>query len=187
MDRIRRPFERVARIVCLLALLVLAPPAPGQDAERSLEQQVEAAILLNFARFATWPEDKFETPASAMELCIVGDAPFRDVVAHALTGKTVRDRPVHVTEPQDASALQRCNIAYFAATLEPARLGQLLKQAAGHGVFSVHEQAEARPDAVARFYLEERKVHFEINAAAAERERLQVSAKLLAVAQVVDR
>jgi hypothetical protein len=41
------------------------------------------------------------------------------------------------------------------------------------------------PDGVICFFVEDRKMRFEINAAASEREALQLSAKLMSVATVV--
>ena len=67
-----------------------------------------------------------------------------------------------------------------------AQAERLLGQLAGHNVLTVYEAQSTLPGGVVRFYLEDRRVRFEINATEAEREKLTVSSKLLAVAKVVD-
>jgi hypothetical protein len=186
MDRIRQKLLRAARVASLV-WLALSTLTARADEERSLEQQVKAAVLLNFARFTSWPADRFETPLAPLEVCVIGSDGLREVTARTLDSKSVRDRRLHVFQPRTAAELQRCHIAYFAQGVGGPDLDRRLAEATGHAVLTVHEQAQARPDAIARFYLEDRKLRFEINAAAAERERLQISAKLLGVAQVVDR
>jgi len=176
--------------VLLVALSVLAAPSAAQRAEQrpptaATEHEVKAAFLFNFARFVTWPPTRFATPDAPVEICVLGSQGFSEVLEETVAGKTVGARSLHVKRVEQSRELLDCQVAYV-MTETGAQTEHLLAQIAGHSVLTVYEASSALPGGVVRFYLEDRRVRFEINAAEAEREKLQVSSKLLAVAKVVD-
>jgi hypothetical protein len=116
---------------------------------------------------------------------VLGAEGFSDVLEETVADKTAGARPMRVKRVEQARDLVACNVAYV-TTESSAQAERLLSQLAGHGVLTVYEAPATLPAGVVRFYLEDRRVRFEINAAAAEREGLQVSSKLLAVAKVID-
>lgn len=170
-------------LAALAALLVPAAAAPA-TAEAELEYKVKAAFLFNFARFVVWPQEKFSAPDSPIDLCVLGNDPFGATLDETVRDKTVASHPLRVRRATQPEALRGCQIAYIASD-HPARVAAALETLAGNGVLTVHEAPETLRNGVVRFLIEDRKVRFEINAAAAAREELQLSAKLLAVAYVV--
>lgn len=171
----------LAGMVAALLLPATSMPAP---AEADLEYKVKAAFLFNFARFVIWPPDKFPAPDSPIELCVLGNDPFGATLDETVRDKTVASHPLRVRRANHPEALRGCQIAYIGND-SPARVANALEVLAGNGVLTVHEAPETLRNGVVRFLIEDRKVRFEINAAAAAREELQLSAKLLAVAYVV--
>ena len=170
----------------LIAIALLsAVCAATHAADDPLEYRVKAAFVYNFARFVTWPASRFPTPDAPVEICVLGSQGFSEVLEESVAGKTVGARALHVRRVEQARELVDCHVAYV-MTDSSAQTERLLTQVAGHSVLTIYEASSAIAGGVVRFYLEDRRVRFEINAAEAEREKLQVSSKLLAVAKVVD-
>ena len=179
-----RKWLRALRLFGLLALAMLAPvPATAADpADADLEYRIKTGFLFNFARFVTWPAGKFAAPDSPIEVCILAGDAFGKVLADITKNKSVNERPIRVSRVFYAADLQRCHIAYFE---DAAAAAANLASVTGHQVLTVYEQDSALNDGVIRFYLDAQRVRFEINQAAAHRENLQISSKLLGLARVV--
>ncbi|HZP13872.1 MAG TPA: YfiR family protein [Nevskiaceae bacterium] len=173
------------RLRFLAIALLSAACTASHAADDPLEYRVKAAFVFNFARFVTWPASRFATPDAPVEICVLGSQGFSEVLEETVAGKTVGARSLHVKRVEQSRELIECHVAYV-MTDTSAQTERLLSQVAGHSVLTVYEASIALEGGVVRFYLEDRRVRFEINAAEAEREKLQVSSKLLAVAKVVD-
>jgi hypothetical protein len=173
----------VNRAVAALGLLVSAlAPLTATAADAYREQRIKTAFLVNFAGFVTWPPGTFADAGSPIELCILGNEAFGAVLADIARNKLVNARPLRISRVVHAEDMRRCHIAYFedsgAAHADLATL-------AGYHVLTVYEQDYTEDAGVIRFYLDEDHVRFEINIAAARREGLQLSSKLLSLARVV--
>ena len=165
---------RVAAIVAA-ALSLAAPAAAGPS-----EQEVKAAYLLNFARYVTWPESAFETPDAPLRICVVGNEEFRALLEKIIAGKTVGERPVQAASRRSADAAVDCHVAFLNSDAPVAALS-------GSSVFTVSSRPGfAARGGVANFVRAGARIRFEINAGAASAAGLQVSSRLLRLAQVVD-
>src|SRR5439155_1062756 len=91
---------RTRRLALFLFLVWLAAPAfrigPGSVAslfakEVSLEYQVKAVYLFNFARFVEWPP---EAQSGPLTICVAGQNPFGAVLDETLRGESVNNRPL---------------------------------------------------------------------------------------------
>lgn len=154
------------------------------QADVTLEQRVKAAFLFNFAKFTSWPGEKLAGGDAAIQFCVPEGDALIPALEEALSGKTIDTHPLVLRQVSRAETYRSCHVAYLGAQ-ESEHLPPLLGTLAGSGVLTVYEGAGAERNGVVRFYLEDRKVRFEINEAAAERERLQLSSRLLGVASVV--
>lgn len=178
-----------AFVMALGVTLLSVSPATGMfsvaaAADTNFEYKVKAAFLFNFARFVTWPAYKFETPESPIDICVLGSDPFDGVLDDTVRDKSINGRPLRVRRALRPDELRRCHVVFSGET-DPARLQALLGALAGHAVLTVHEADDTQAGGVVRFLIEDDRVRFEINTAAAARENLQLSAKLLGVARVV--
>jgi hypothetical protein len=168
----------------LLAALLLACACCGAAADDVLEQRVKSAFLFNFARFVSWPPGKLGAGASSIVFCLLERDAMAPALEDALTGKSIDEHPLVLRRVGRAEDFRGCHVAYLGA-VDPARLPAALASLDGTGVLTVYEADGPQHDGVVRFYLDERKVRFEINEAAAQREGLQLSSRLLGVASVV--
>ncbi len=176
-----------AALPALLAVALLAPSgAVAADDMQSdlLALKVKAAVLFNLAKFVIWPADKLAADGAPLRLCVLQPDPFGATLIDATRGKIVNGHPLQVAVISQADELRSCHLAYTAELTE-SRLQATLSAVVGSSVLVVHEHERTLRDGSIRMYIRANKVRFEINAAQAERERLQLSSKLLGLSDVV--
>ena len=172
------------RRLLFVCLALLTGWSAAVRADVTLEQRVKAAFLYNFAKFTTWSGDKLAGGDATIQFCAPEGDALIPALEEALNGKTIDAHPLQLRQVAHAEAYRSCHVAYLGA-MDSQHLAPLLASLAGSGVLTVYEAEGAERNGVVRFYLEDRKVRFEINEVAAERERLQLSSRLLGVATVV--
>jgi hypothetical protein len=172
----------------LLCLSILAPHlAAGLcvGEEASLEYEVKAAFLVNFARFVDWPPTAFVDSQSQMEICLVGKDRFGHVIDDLVRGESVNGRKLLVRRLDTVPDPQSCQIVFV--NPEVKELKDILA-ALGPGVLTVSEGDGFIDDGgMIAFVLHNRRVRFDINQTAAEGHALKLSSKLLGVARSVTR
>lgn len=173
-------------IAPLLGALLTATAVQAQAQVSTLELKVKAAFLYNFARYVVWPAEKFKNPTSPFQICVLEPDPFGTVLDDTLRGKLVDTHPIVVSRSSRVQELRSCHIVY-SALRDAAAAEAALAPLGGHGVMTVHEADGALRAGVARFFLDARKVRFEINSAALGREKLQLGPKLQNLAIVVQK
>ena len=173
-----------AAMVIVLCLLQSGGAfAADRAAEPLSEYQVKAAFVYNFIKFVSWPSGA--APAGApIQLCILGDlpdpAPFDHLEGQDLMGR--RLKVVYLREPQEA---RTCQVLYLASSLS-GRLLEVLETVRGRPVLTVGDtNGYAKRGVMINMYLENKRVRFEINAAAAGEAGLRISTKLLNLAGTV--
>ncbi|OGG52063.1 MAG: hypothetical protein A3F84_18365 [Candidatus Handelsmanbacteria bacterium RIFCSPLOWO2_12_FULL_64_10] len=160
-----------------------APDARAQEAAPS-EYQVKAAFLYNFAKFVEWPTEAFQDATSPFVIGVLGNDPFEGALDQTVRGKKVNGRAMAVRRLKE-EALGGCHILFISAS-EKRPLWQILGCLKGSSVLTVGEmESFTQAGGIVNFVMKEGRVRFEINADGAERARLRVSSKLLALAKVV--
>jgi hypothetical protein len=151
--------------------------------ESAAESEVKSAYLLNFARFVDWPDSAFKSDASEIRIGIVGPAPLDPRVEFGMEERVIRGRPIRVIRLEGPDAVTSCHIVFVpgAAVLPEG----ILAATAGKPVLTVGESDSfAARGGVIQLYVEGEVVHFEINRAAAERNGLKISSRLLSLARL---
>jgi hypothetical protein len=117
---------------------------------------------------------------------VVNSDPIASALLAAAEGKTIRGRKLLI-KSFTPDSVGHCHVL-FVGDSAGASPGDLLKKTGTDAVLTIGESQNFTDNGgIIRFSLEDRKVRFEINAAAAERARLQVSSKLLKLAKVVNK
>ncbi len=185
----------VATLTLIVASLAI-PQFAAQPAEDPLEYKVKAAFLLNFTKFIDWPEDAFTEPAAPIALCIMGDAPLRASLNQLVVGEVVKGRRIAVRTLSEPPASKYCQVLFFTSLQKdsrplsgvlPEKLPAMLN-ATAQGVLTVGEgEGFIRDGGMIAFVIDDNRVRFEINQAAAESAGLKLSSKLLSVAKATTR
>jgi hypothetical protein len=166
----------------LLAVLAVAALSVCVDAagRQSLERNVKAAYLYNFAKFVVWPE-----PASSNEfrICVVGDPAFAVAVDSIIKGENAAGRQLVRMEPESPEAARDCQILFIGS--HAAQQGSALLAAVRRSpVLTVGDASDfLRQGGTIRFVTEDDRVRFDISPAAADLAGLKISSKLLRVAR----
>lgn len=167
---------------CLVLLVLLAARAPAAGERRSLEYQVKAAFLYNFARFTEWPDDAVGGQDAPFVLGILGEDPFGNNLEQTVSGKQVNDRPLVIRRGGTLEDIGPCHIL-FVSESENRRLTEILAGVASRPVLTVGESDDfTQRGGMIRLLRKADRVRFEIKARVAERAGLKISSKLLRLA-----
>jgi hypothetical protein len=148
---------------------------------------VEAAFLLNFGKFVTWPVERFAA-SNQFEICIVGKDPFGKVLDATMAGERIGGRTIAIRRLAQLQQAESCSIL-FVSSSEEGRLASVLDTAHRLNVLTVGDLKHfAERGGVIGLVVQQKRVRFEVNRAAAERCHLQLSSELLKVAvRVLDK
>jgi hypothetical protein len=168
--------------LCRLSLMLfLATRLAAQPLD---EYSVKAAFLYNFAKFVDWPAEAFRDPGEPFSICVLGEDPFGRALSDVAAGKSVGDRPVSVRRIADAGHTGGCHILFVSSSADK-RVLSVFTAAKQPGLLTVGDAGSSTCEGmIIAFTMENGRVRFEINAAAADRTGLRISARLLSLARI---
>jgi len=170
----RRP-AKCAVLLCL-ALFALACHAAEPPAA-SLELQVKAAFVYNFAKFVEWPAAG-TSGVDPLTFCVIGAEPLYQLLEQSLHGKTIAGRPVAARQTDRGPGDPACNVVFVGGDREhPA---ETAAAAAASGALTVGDSSDfTERGGMIQLIKVENKFRFAINVEAVNRAGLHISAKLL--------
>ncbi len=168
-----------------LATLLIGVAHGTKAAEGPESDELKAAYLFNFAKFVAWPEDRFDSASASLVFCMVGEDPLNGALGKITTGRSVQGREIEIQTFASPDAANSCHILFLenGASAQPT---EVLKKYDGGGVLTVGEsEGFAAVGGVANFFIDGKKVRFEINKQAAQDQGLKISSRLLKLARIV--
>ena len=164
-------------LVLAAALAVGANTVSGQP--QPGEYEVKAAFLYNFLPFVEWPAPiKRE---DTRRVCVLAEPPVLNAF-NELNGQIAAGRKIEIIRVAPGESPGSCHVLFIGPQAEHD-LPRIMKAIEGTGVLTVGDTAGfARQGVIINFYLQDKKVRFEINAAAARRAGISISSKLLKLA-----
>ena len=169
--------------VFFIALLFLSTQSFAQD--NSIEYKIKAGYLYNFTKFITWPDDESET----FNLCILGNDPFGSII-NPIEERSVKNKPIRLFYYQIIEDIKACHIIYFGETVTELEVSELslsgiLSISSFDNSLTVSEtEYFTHSGGMIAFILRQGKVKLQINVQALRKSGLEVSAKLLEVAEI---
>ncbi|GAB6141434.1 hypothetical protein JCM14076_21630 [Methylosoma difficile] len=171
-----------------LGLMLGSTSACSQTLE---EGKVFAALALNIVRFAHWPPDtetQMQTQGS-IDFCVVGDNVTQQSFAD-IDNKIAHDRTLHVINLSRIRNVEQCHVLYVANsqdTLSAGALLQLLQDMKVHPLLTIGESYDfASQGGMVGLDSSEGKVHLIVNLDAVHTARLNISARLLTLAKIIE-
>ena len=159
------------------SLLLFVPQVP------SVEYQIKASFLYNFAQFVQWPVQAFSDRGTPFTICVAGD-PFQGSIEKITEGERLNGRQVTVRR-LDSPNVTGCHILYV-ATAYVGQAADMIRAAANMPVLTVGESSDfINVGGMIRFTEAAHRVRFKINPDAIERASLRASSRLLRVADIV--
>jgi hypothetical protein len=171
--------------LALLALILCSGLTfAASGAPDVMPQSVKAAFLYQFLSYIEWPASALQ-PDAALTIGIAGADRVRRELEQLVSGRTVNGRAVRVRPIQSDSSLEGICLLFIGADAA-GRLPRLRRAAEGRHVVLVTETARGLDrGSVINFVVKDRRVRFEISMPAARRAGIDLSSRLLAVAQTV--
>ena len=171
--------------IALLLLFACNGPGRAQDGPRASEVSVKAAFLYKFASYVQWPEGG--SADRAIDIGVVGANEFARELAEFTADRLVSDRPISVRRLGTGDSVDGLDILFIGGG-EMERFRAFLGAAQMLPILTVTETAMGLAEgSIINFTLDQERVRFEVSLYAAERSRLKLNARLLAVAQEVRR
>ena len=167
---------------CTLAALLGLPAWLGQGLAESVDvYQLKAAFIYKFAQFTTWAAPP---SAAGFTICLWGGDSFGDAFG-MVEGKSLNNKPVAVKYLDAAQPPGRCQVAY----LHPAsrkELADWMQRIGDLPILTVSDYPDAsKENVMIEFTTEPNRVTFKVNLSAARRSGLELSAKVLQLAQEI--
>lgn len=166
-----------------LAALAAACCGMARAAPEVSEVQLKAAFLFHFTQFVVWSEKDFPSPDAPFVIGVFGPDPIDAALRRMVEGERVGGHPLevrHLARPSEAAG---CSMIYVPngseETFRSARTGT-------EPVLTVGESDRfLATGGMIEFFSDHSHVRLRINLEAARASSLQISSKLLRVAQVV--
>lgn len=169
----------------LLVLLVFGSVPAISETRVIPEYYIKAAYLYNFLLFVEWPPEAFEAPPpSPINICILGDDPFEQILT-PISKRTAQQRRILLHHLNINDNLRHCQVI-FINTSEQQHLKEILQRTQSSHLLTVSDIPEfAHQGGMVGFVLKEGNVRLEINLEAMQSSGLKASSKLLEVAESI--
>jgi hypothetical protein len=172
-----------AAIVSALAAVSLSVCAAPVLAQQPLEDEVKAVFLFNFAKYVDWPSAP-QGSTDTIRVCVPANPPFLAVVREAVRDEIVNGRPVTATGLDGLDSARACDILYVGNTAG-ADATSWIAAVRGRQTLTVGD-GRLVDGLVIAFVRDQNRLRFDVNRAAAARQNLSISSRLLGLARRVD-
>ncbi len=183
--------NKLVPATCLTALLLLSLMGPAtaptaMATERvSDEYQVQAAYILNFVRFTTWPTSSFRDEDQDIILGIQGED-FFGATLDAIDGEAIKNRRLQIIRLGKTGNPQGCHLLYISNS-EQRYLQQILAAIEGKPTLTISDMDNfAAQGGMIQIKKINDKIKLFINTTALNRAGLKLRANLLNIATLVN-
>jgi hypothetical protein len=184
-------------LVVLVSFVAAIAMEAQTGSEANREYQVKAAFLYNFIKFVDWPGEETADTNEPIIIGIIGNDLFGNAF-EPVKDKPIKGRKVIVkwfkgleelgksSEKQSQiEAVGKCHLL-FVCPSEKEKLGEIINLVKDYSVLTVSDmQGFLESGGIVNFVIDENKVGFEINNAAAKHANLQIRSQLLRLAKRV--
>ena len=174
-------FRIIFGLLAVLVLVVLLSPdtalaASANDAF-SKESKLRAAYFLNFIQFINWPNHSQDNPLTPLHICLQDETPFEDFFRDLASAATRADdkRELLIYRLSEA---KHCDYTYLHRPIQNEN-----SKIEGSVVVLSSDQI-SQQDAAIIFYIDERKLRFEIDLNTIKKLNVMVSSELLKLARI---
>ncbi len=175
---------KVIRLMASFGLLFRVVYISGAEVSMT-EYQVKAFFLLNFTKYVDWPPVCFAETNAPIIIGLYGENKLGVALKKAAEGKTVSGREILIQAVKKDHDAEKCHILFISDS-EKNSLGEILAKIKAKPVLTVGETTTFMEQGGAiNFVKIKDNIRLEINLAAAREAKLQISSKLLKVADKV--
>jgi hypothetical protein len=171
--------------VSCISLIFLMAGKHSSAQESITEYHVKAVFLYNFSQFVIWPDSCYTSKNSPFVIGILGNDPFGYYIDNIVNGEFVYGHPIIVQRLRRIDEANNCHILYF-GDKNSDRLQKLIARIDAKYILSVSDVDEfTKMGGMVEFATVENKIKIKINHEAVKKAGLEVSPKLLSLAEIV--
>jgi uncharacterized protein DUF4154 len=181
-------FRLLSRVRAVLIMIVLSATCPLVRAQNTVgrEYNIKAVFIYNFTQFVTWPDAAFTAPSSPFVIAIVGRDPFGSVIDETVAGEKVNGHPIVIQRYTEMKEIKNAHIL-FVSRDEASAFYKWLPELKTRRMLTVSDTTGfAAAGGMIRFLVQDNKIKLQINLSATREAGLEVSSKLLRVAEIVE-
>jgi len=176
--------RRAVRLLFVLLCVILSLKGFSQSTSR--EYNIKAAFLYNFTQFIEWPANAFTNADAPFVIGILGEDPFGSYIDETVANEKLKGHPVIVQRYSRLRDIRNCNMLFISNSMT-SRLQEILAVLDNKSVLTVSDIPNfARNGGMICFVTKENKIKLQINPSAAKDADLNISSKLLRVADIVE-
>jgi hypothetical protein len=169
---------------CAAALALLASSAGGAARLDPTEYGLKSVFLYQFCRFMEWPQSAFASSNDPLVIGVVGDDPFGSLLREAVEGETYHGRPIRIEHYRSPRDIKRCHILFVSRSLVD-QMNEILQQVSGKNVVTVGEtDGFLDRGGMIALTADRNRVRLRVNASSLRAANVDVSSKLLRVAEI---
>jgi len=174
-------YPMIAKLITAILLSAsLLQPANVGETNGSVERHIEAAYLLNFGRYVSWPQ-----AAGEVIIGVLGHDPIVGILERTIAGKTINGRSCRIKVYATPEHIDHCEILFLPRS-EARQAQAAIAAVAGKPILTVSELDRFSSDGgMIEFLLIDDTVKFDINLGAVERSGLKIGSELLRVAREI--
>jgi hypothetical protein len=181
----RLRFVRALQCLLLLAALQWWGTACAQAPVAASESAVKAAFLSKFAGFVEWPAGTLAQPDEPLVIGISGSEAVASDLQKIAAARSTQLRRIVVRRLPDGNGWSGVHILFIAASSD-SHVREVAALVRGPVLVVTEQEDGLSLGAALNFVLDQGRVRFTAAPAAAEARGLRLSARLLALAQVVE-
>lgn len=146
------------------------------------EYQVKVAYLYNLGRFVQWPAKGGAKAGTTFPICVLGMDPFGPSLDQVISGQAIDGMSVIARRVSTPEQALNCRVLFISSS-EDAALNDVLSTLGSAGVLTVSDMPQfIERGGMVGFLLQNNRVRFEVNLAAAKSAGLTLSSQLLKLA-----
>jgi hypothetical protein len=173
------------KIIFALFLFVLSATNAFGESKGYTEYKIKAGYIYNFARFIKWPERSFENAPGSFQICLIEGSAF-ETQFQKIEGKTISGKKLTVKRLNTQDKLQQCQILFIPSS-EKNNMSAIIESLGDSNVLTVGDVRDFHLfGGMVSLIKKADRIKLEINLKATKRKGLQINAKLLEIATIVD-
>jgi len=177
--------RRLALLPIFFILLQANTIAASSEIQSDKAMDIQAAFLIKFCSYVTWPEGSFSNPEDPVIVGILGRDPFGSKVDNIARSFKADGRNVEIRRFKYSASLGPAHILFISSS-EAAQMSQITSELSGDPVLLVSNIPNfLEYSGMVNFLIVGKKIRFNISRTNSQKAGLTISSKLLRVAHEV--
>ena len=174
---------KIAVAYLLMTFLCLMSAISSSLAELD-ENEVKLAFIYNFAKFVDWPYQAPQDAGIPLTFCVLGDDQFGNKT-NSIENKSVGEKRIQVRRIRNVEEARGCQMLFISSS-EKNAMERDLRALQGSSILTISDvPGFIKMGGMIGFIELDNKIRFEINVGSARLAKLEISSKLLKLAETV--